>query len=204
MILQASDEVENNPISSIGYQVDIVTASDIELAWNDPDSTKDWVTAVRDYFWNPYEEAKINTLYVIGDANGCSEQAYTGDSSWDTCGSEEFPQWTAEDIWYINKGALISEAFPMIYTNHVPNDPKSSDWTSAAQWKRLAEYSHAEHVVTLFFAGELTQFGAGCDPSNDPLCATPENGYQRLYSTLNSDIVTSQELQWSSDIRWMP
>lgn len=156
MILDTANNIRS---SSYGNQVRVVTASDMELHFNDPASTRDWVYGVDSVFFDPYQEVLYNNLYNIGDAEGCSQEAYTNNGLWDTCGSQEFPEWTADDIWYISDGCKSCDAFPMIYT---------TDWTSSAQWRRLGEYSHDEHVVSIQFAGELTQNGACGQRSEDP------------------------------------
>jgi hypothetical protein len=165
MILDIDNDVHELQIDG---QVKIVTASDMELHFNDPISTIDWVSGVNSIFFDPNIETIVNTLYNIGDAEGCSQTAYTSSFPWDTCGSFVFPQWTADDIWYISSGCQSCDAFPMIYT---------TDWTNAAQWKRLGEYSHENHAVSIQFFGVLTQSGACSQRLENPsLCTNPNDG----------------------------
>lgn len=163
-----------------GYagQVLVTGASDMELGWNTPSTTRAWV--------NGYDSVNLWRLYNFGDAAGCPPY---GD-----CGTGAYPEWTVEDVWYISWGASPSWPLPLIYT---------TSGSLAEQWYRMSLYGYTQHGQRMDIAGVVTQWQAcqqrgGCSGTNN----TPEQGYMQLYNKLNADWRTAQSINWSLDFKW--
>ena len=167
---------------SQGYfaRVDAVGASDIELSWNDPDTTLNWL----DFYNNHSDYA----FYDYGDAAGCPTFVYP---NW-TCN----PPWTQEYVWYVAFGSGSSYPLPLIY---------SEDGGNAQQWAMLSRWAYNNHHVRMDFKGAFTQWQAckqfpnGCGTGLDN---TPAQGWQQLYNALKTKTYTAQSLPWSTDIMW--
>jgi hypothetical protein len=167
---------------SNGYfaRVDAVGASDIELSWNDPDSTLNWLDGYN--FHSDY------AFYDYGDAAGCPTFAYP---NW-TCN----PPWTQEYVWYVAFGSGSSYPLPLIY---------SEDGGNAQQWAMLSRYAYKNHGVRMDIKGAFTQwqtceqFPDGCGEGLDN---TPAQGWKQLYNALKTKTYTTQLLPWSTDIMW--
>ena len=158
--------------------VDAVGASDMELAWNGPPVTRQWVEG--------YDYANKYPLYNFGAAEGCPTRLAP---QWQ-CASP----WTQEDVWYISFGSGASYPMPLIYATNGVN---------ARQWAWLSVYAVENHGAQMQFKGSFTQYQAcqqrgGCDQLDN----TPEEGWQQLYDELNYDERTEQLLQWTTDIKW--
>lgn len=163
-----------------GYfgQVQAYGANDIEVGYNTPALSRDWIVG--------YQQTNDYPLIHFGDAAGCP---YEDNPHW-TCGGE----WSQEDVWYVSWGAPASIPLPLIYlTNGV----------HAQQWAYLSQYSVAEHGSRMDFTGVFTQWQAceqwGCSGTDN----TPEQAYQQMYYELNRFPETAQDLNWSTDIRWI-
>ncbi|MCX6024516.1 MAG: hypothetical protein NTZ05_22850 [Chloroflexi bacterium] len=168
-------------IDDAGYssQVDAVGASDIELDWNGPAVTRAWVDGYTSVATRPY--------YNYGAAEGCPPYG--------SCGTAAHPDWTIDDVWYVNWGAPPAWPVPEIYL---------TDGGNARQWQQLSRYSAVEYGEPLEFHGALTQHQAcrqlGCHPEEDN---SPEQGWSQLQDELNSDPLTAQDtIPWSTDIAW--
>ncbi len=201
MVKQAGQD-----INRLGYynQVAVAGASDIELQFNDPVPTKDWVNGVNSVFYDPLTNYIFYPFFDIGDAQGCSYVGYNKNLlNWGTmCGSADHPDWTASDIFYISTGCIGCSAIPMVYTKN---------WTNAAQWQGLSDYAVDQMSGrTINFKGVMTQHAA-CDQRGiivtDVTCSTPDNSFIKLYSALNTFQTTSvstNTLRWVTDIKWWP
>lgn len=171
-------------------QVDVSGGSNMELGFNSPELTREWVEGYDDAAYDPVNE-ELYRLYNFGDAAGCPPYG--------SCGTQEFPDWTQEDIWYISYGCLACYPIPLIYSN---------DWTQAEQWQQISKYSVDEHGVKILFQGSTTQYQA-CQQRWDPSCSfldnLPEEVFAQLYTVLNSDPATALQLsqyKWSTDMNW--
>ncbi len=163
-------------------QVQAFGASDIELGWNSPSKSKDWLAG--------YGSTAEAPMLHYGDAAGCPYE----DRPYLDCGTSSFPEWTSEDVWYVSWGFGPSLPLPLIYlTNGI----------HAQQWAFLSQYSVANHGAKMDFTGVFTQSQAceqwGCNGTDN----TPEEAYQQLYQELNKYPATAQELDWRTDIRWL-
>jgi hypothetical protein len=171
-------------LNTNGYssQVKIRGASNMELDWNSPSTTRAWIDG--------YASAYQYPLYNFGDAAGCPSPAYP---NWN-CGTSAYPEWTSEDVWYISWGAPPAYPLPQIYT---------TDGVQAGQWYYLSLYSYTNHNGRMTIQGSLTQYQAcqqrgGCSGTNN----APNQGWLQLWDALNSDTRTAQSLRWSTDMKW--
>jgi hypothetical protein len=170
----------NQWLISNGYfgQVQAYGANDIEIGWNTPALSRNWIEG--------YQEVNAYPLIHFGDAAGCP---YEDNPDW-TCGGE----WTEEDVWYVSWGSPASIPLPLIYlTNGV----------HAQQWASLSRYGVSEHGSRMNFTGVFTQWQACNQWTCDGTDNTPEQAYLQLYHELNKYPATAQALNWSTDIRWV-
>lgn len=170
----------NSSFSNEGFinRVIAIGANDMELDWNSVSVTRAWV--------NGYDSVNQYPLYNFGDAGGCPSVFYPG---WN-CNND----WTLEDIWYISYGAPPSYPLPLIYADSGIN---------AAQWHWIALYAYRQHGTSMYFQGEMTQWQSclqvgGCGSLDN----TPAEGWTFLWSYLNSDTRTAQDLRYSTDIMY--
>lgn len=171
--------------AGVRLQAQIWGANDMELGFNSPAVTRAWVDG--------YDQTNIYRVVNYGDAAGCRDVG-DGQPAGSECGTATFPQWTAEDVYYISWGSSPAYPLPQIYLNNVKN---------ANQWKAVKLYGVAAHGNGMELLGALTQSLAcadvGCDPALDN---TPAQGWSQLWDALNSDPRTAQSLRYSTDIRW--
>lgn len=159
-------------------QVQAYGASDIEVGWNSPERSKDWLDG--------YGAENDIPLLHFGDAAGCPY----GDMTGTTCGNG----WTQEDVWYVSWGFPPSLPLPLIYL---------TNGAHAEQWARLSQYAFANHGARMDFTGVFTQSQAceqwGCNNTDN----TPSEAYWQFYDELNANPNTAQALTWKTDIRWI-
>jgi hypothetical protein len=155
-------------------RLDFAGANDIELSWNSPWVTRNWVRG--------YESLANHPYYNYGSADACPPRGRCAGA------------WTLEDVWFVSWGAPHAWPLPEIYT---PNR------SMAQQWYRVAVYSYLHHGVTMRIAGVMSQRGA-CRVTGDPcrgMNNTPDTAWRQLYRLLNRDPRTRQHIQWATDIR---
>ncbi|MBI9044367.1 MAG: peptidoglycan DD-metalloendopeptidase family protein [Anaerolineaceae bacterium] len=171
----------NSWLSTSGYfdKINVVGANDMEIGWNGPEITREWVYG--------YDSVNQYPLYNFGDAAGCATHYYP---QWSCAGA-----WTKEDIWYISYGSGMSYPLPLIYADTGVN---------AEQWYLLSLYGYTEHGLPMDFVGVMTQKQSCIQVGGDcgTLDNTPRQGYQYLYNEINSNINTAQDMRWSTDIMW--
>ncbi|ADU51648.1 hypothetical protein Tmar_1538 [Thermaerobacter marianensis DSM 12885] len=173
----------NDWFKSRGYssQVYAVGASDMELGWNSPSVTKNWV--------NGYDSVNLHPLYNFGDAAGCPSTETSGNAY---CSNG----WYQADVYYISWAAPPAVPTPQIYRN---------DGIQARQWWSISLYGYKYGSGSMRFRASLTQYQAcqqnGCDPSIDN---TPEQGWKQLWDALNHDSRTTSTVTYATDIRWYP
>lgn len=171
--------------SGYGSQVKIAGASDMELNWNGPSSTTQWV--------NGYLSATNWKLFDFGDAAGCPPVG--------TCAGNRFsPDWSQYYVWYISwGGAEIRKG--VSYRGQINPLPLIYGQTHAKQWASLSLYGYNSQTGRMNFAGTMTQYRRcqqiSCDPTTDN---TPEEGWTHLWIELNARPETSQPITWSTDI----
>lgn len=169
--------VNNNLI----HQVSAAGASDIELGFNGPTWSRQWVDG--------YDSVNESILIFFGDAAGCP---YDG-NTW-SCGTPSYPEWSVEDVWYVSYGAPPSFPTPLIYLN---------SGVHAKQWATMSSYSFNQHGARIDFLGVFTQYQAcqqrGCTTTDN----TPEEALAQMLTELGKDPHITQEIRWQTDIKWM-
>lgn len=187
-----------------GYasQVNISAAIDIEWAcdnldpaalsnkWNHPDVVFKWIEGFT-------TQATHNEIYFnFGACVGCPTSPIP---SWTyTCSAKPQP-WNQDKIWYVSWGAPPAFAVPEIYSN---NSTLAKQWQAVSKFGALYKGTYGR----IDFSGPMTQWQA-CQtrPENECLTLdnTPEEGWQQLYTEINKDPLTAQEiLLWVTDIDW--
>lgn len=164
-------------------QIVAIGASDMEVAWNSPTITRDWV--------NGYDSANYYALYDYGDAQGCPTYRTDGVNGY--CDNS----WYQEDVWYVSWGSGASKPLPLIYATGGEN---------ADQWYSLSAYAYDAHGARMEIKGSVTQYqacqqtGTWCQENH--VDNTPAEGYRQLRNALNADPDTAQELLWATDMKW--
>ncbi len=177
-----------NQPPSFASKIYAIGAIDLELAYNSAAVTKPWADGYHSYVGGSY--------YDYGDCNSCP---YSGHNI--TPGNLG---WTLEDFWYVASGYFYANPLPLIYATNGVN---------ADQWYHLDRYAidnHLGYATPMFFAGAFTEYDACHDPNNpggpaciaDHLDNTPAQGWTQLFSYLNQDQLTTQNLNWSTDVTW--
>lgn len=162
------------------HRVAALGAIDIELGWNPPDVTRNWV--------NGYDDGNLYPYLDFGDANSCPTRVFP---HWDCKDA-----WTKEDLWYVSYGVGAAFPLPLIY---------ATDTGNAQQWALMSLWAAQNKGAPMQIQGVMTQWQAcqqypsGCGPGLDN---RPEEGWQQLYDELARDARTKQELRWSTDILW--
>jgi hypothetical protein len=171
-------------------QARAVGASDMELGYNTPEQTRTWVDG--------YDSVNNWPLYNFGDAQGCPT---SGDGTVNQPCQSTISGWTQDDVAYISWHGS-TRPLPQIYATNGVN---------AQQWYQIALYNHVSQQKNMYFDGVLTQHGACADKTREfgtkpRACVdadqTAEEGWAKLWTILNSDPRTVQEIEWATDIRW--
>jgi hypothetical protein len=175
MVNNIASWIINNRISS---QVDVAGGSDMELSWDTPSETIKWVDG--------YASVSTRYLYDFGDAAGCPPVG--------NC----INGWNYDNILHVSWESPPAWPLPQDY---------SVKGTNAKQWQLISLNSSKKNFPRMVIAGSLTQYQACHDSPKDCVGQTdnsPEDGWIYLWDALNSDINTSQQLRWSTDIMWGP
>lgn len=166
-------------------QVAAFGANDMELSWNYPEPTIDWV--------NGYDSANQYPLLNFGAIPGCPYLKSPGAQ----CGSYPF-LWSREQVWSIIFGANPIYPIPEIY---------ATSGVNAEQWYLMSVYSATQHGLAIHFPGVMTQYQAcqqrgGCTGTGWSLANTPLQGWNQLNNLVNSDARTLDWIPWLTDIKW--
>jgi hypothetical protein len=151
---------------------------------------RDWVNGYASVFVSPY------WLYDFGDAGGCPQSGTTGTSR--ICllqGQSSSVAWYQEDVYYVSYGAAPSVPMPQIYATAGGN---------AKSWQQISLYSYLRYGSRIEIAGPLSQSGACAQPPGCPSGTnnTSTQAWNQLWTELNNDINTAQNLLFSVDIKW--
>jgi hypothetical protein len=173
--------------------VSVYGGSDLELNYNGPVITKNWVLGYN--FYN-------TMLYNFGSAEGCP-QVRNGNQS-GPCANG----WYQEDVYQISSTNIqtYNGVHYFYYVRPLPEIYTLAE-ESAKQWYSVSGYAYSRYGTKLDFLGSLTEYAA-CKQKGT--CITTANynnpliGDQQLYKWLNSSSDTAQTLQWSTDISWYP
>lgn len=187
--------------NNLQIQIDVAGRNDIELAWNDPQTTRVWVDA--------YHTTTDRQLYNFGDAAGCPPSG--GAPAGGDCdpGAGATWVWQSEDVWYVSRGVGNTFPIPQIYNRDPENNPAII--SNAEQWTLLKVDSINRNRVPLLILGTLTQ-KTRCDDlvrdQDDDVCArleidnTSEQGWLEMYNELNDFPETEQSvIPYRTDIR---
>jgi hypothetical protein len=164
--------------------VTILAGNDIELGYVGPKAARAWVDG--------YHATSKRSLVNYGDLAGCPHNRLPvgGD-----CGTREFPEWSAEDVWYVT-GHPNTLNFPGIYV---------ITGVQARQWQYLSRYGVARHGRPLKFLGVLSQIAA-CQER--PCSRWTRNSSDAAWRQLRTAIATDPALGSPdlavSDMAWMP
>lgn len=170
--------------STVGKQVKVRGASDMEISYNSPTVTRAWVDAYKNEI-----QGTEYVLYNVGDAQSCPQSGSTASSA--ACGATG---WSQEDVYYISKGSGYLNAIPEIYSTAGGN---------AKSWQQISLYSKLKYNAALdMIKGPLSQYGACSQRTCIDVGNSPTNAWTQLWDRLNSDSRTAQNLTWSTDIRW--
>jgi hypothetical protein len=178
MVLSLAQWLATQPY---GAQVTAAGAIDIELAWNKPGVSKNWVAG-----FDSADQGKVH-FYDFGDCNSCPSRTYPG---WTPAND-----WTREDVWYVSWGAGPAYPLSLIY---------ATSGINARQWTWMSLYSYTEKGARMQFNGEMTQWQAcqqrgGCAYIDN----TPQQGWTQLWNETFMDVRTRQSMMpWSTDILW--
>ena len=200
---QAVNSVQAQIVSPYSNQVDAVGGSDIEMSFNDPYTTAQW--------FNYFMAANTCVPGSNSSVDGCFYNfgTLTISISGTTCATSETSPWRACDVWYVSWGAQkngkrFARPLPEIYVRYNPSYPQYPWGQNATAWKDLSLFSANQMSAgKMYFVGTLTQrarCGEGCGSGNN----YPWEGYNLLYSALNSNPTTSMSLRWSTDITIQP
>jgi len=190
-------------ISPYSSQVDVVGGSDIEMSFNDPYTTAQWL--------NYYMAASTCNPGSNSSVEGCFYNFgnLTISISGTSCATSESSPWRACDVWYVSWGAQkngkrFARPVPEIYVGYNPDYPQYPWGYNATVWKDLSLFSANQMSAgKMYFVGPLTQrarCGEGCLSGNN----TPYEGYVLLRDALASNPTTSMSLRWSTDITIQP
>jgi hypothetical protein len=167
------------------YKMTAVGAVDIEIAWNTPNITKDWV--------NGFTSRDYVMFYDYGDAQGCP-MTYPPPYGDQYCDNG----WYQEDVWFVSFGSGVSKPLPLIYADGGEN---------ADQWYSLSAYAFYIQGTRMDIKGSVTQYQA-CQQVGIGDCEevhmdnTPMQGYYQLLVSLLQDPNTAQSLSWATDMKW--
>lgn len=180
MVNTLNSWVKGNTLTSGKFLV--FGASDIEPGFSTPTVAYDWV--------NGYTSSWVSPSYLLnyGSADGCKTSGTITTPG--TCSNG----WTQENVQYVSWGAAPSYPLPEIYSTAGGN---------AKQWQQLSLYSYLAHGSRMSIVGPLSQSQAciqrgGCSGTNN----TSDQAWTQLWTYLNGDAYTAQNLSFSTDIAW--
>ena len=155
--------------------------NDIEMGYAPPAKTMQWVNGYNSQYASGFY------LFDFGDANSCPQSGTTNVPA--ACANG----WNQENVWQVSWGNY-SYPFPEIYSTAGGN---------AKQWQQLSLYSYLAHGGAMYITAPLSQSLAcaqrgGCTGTNN----TPSQAWSQMWTYLNGDSRTAQNLIWSSDIAW--
>ena len=167
MVNKINDWFVNQCPNSCDGQVDAVGANDIELAWNEPDPTIDWLMDML-----LLQNIPCITLAQWRVAPGLNSP--DSNCHW----------YDKEKVWYAIWGSPPVLPLPEIYRN---------DGVSAEQWYLMSVYSYKNHGEKIHFVGPMTELKA-CQQNGDEcyrygvrIDNSPINAWNQMNKLLNGD-----------------
>lgn len=164
--------------------VTLFAGNDIELGYVGPKAARAWVDG--------YHAISQRSLVNYGDLAGCPSNRMPAGGD---CGSRVYPEWSAEDVWYV-AGHPNTINFPGIYV---------ITGVQARQWLYLSRYGVARHGRPLKFLGALSQIAACQErPCSRWTRNSSEAAWRQLRSVISVDPALGPADLAVSDIAWMP
>lgn len=187
-------------VAPYASQVTVVAGSDMEMEFNTPYVTAQWITrlvSASQCVPGPNEDG---CLYNFGNQTVPVPTTSQGPCNYT---SSSATTWTACDVTYISWGAKRAgdthsfvRALPEIY--HAPTPLSHPYGTDAEAWTALSQYSYNFRATLptngpIFFVGTLTQLGA-CGGVNCGGYVTnrPDQGWYTFMDALKSKPNTAQ------------
>jgi len=162
-----------------------------------PDTARAWADG--------YTATGNVAFFNYGDCAGCPDNRLP--QSGDRIGPlNPDAGWQVSDVWYVSWGAQDAWPAPEIYR---------TDGTQAAQWERIAEYSHGRQYGDMRFTASLSQHGS-CLEDKCAVGGSVDNlaraAYGQLWRALNrsddrynhaapSYVIQTTRPKFSTDIR---
>jgi hypothetical protein len=199
-------------IVTYSAQVNVVAGSDMEMEFNRPYHTAQWLgSLINVSTCNPTGTGEAGCMYNFGNQTVAVPTTSVGPCNYNDSAATT---WAACDVWYISWGAKKSgdpdpfpRPIPEIYHAASPTYPYGYD---ASQWAALSVYSvNLQQAGPIYFPGTLTQYarcGDICYDGNGQPYANnrPEQGWAYLMDALASNTSTAQFIPWVTDIGLQP
>jgi hypothetical protein len=168
--------------NSAGSQASARAGDDIEPDWSSATGARSWMSGYVSLWASPYY------VYNYGAASGCRSSGTTSTAG--ACNNG----WTQEDVEYLAWGATPAWPFPEIY---------ATSGVNAQQWQQISLYAYLAHGGRMTVLGPLSQSQAcaqrgGCTGINN----TPDQAWSQMWTYLNNDTRTAQDMTYSNDIKW--
>lgn len=191
-------------------RVTITAGIDLEMDFNNPYTTTQWVSNFMNASACIPGAADDGCLYNFGNQIVSVPTLSPGPCYYN---SSSATTWAACDVWYLAWGAkrtndtyTFIRPLPEVY--HAPNSTYPYGY-DATQWAALSIYSaNLMNAGPIHFVGSLTQYarcGPICYTSNGSYANnTPENGWIGLMDALGSNVSTAQFVRWITDIATQP
>lgn len=176
----ASDFVTNGYSSQVSSRGGI----DAEPDYSTATASSNWMSGYTSAYTSPYY------VYDYGAASGCPQSGSTATAG--SCNNS----WTQYNVWYMSWGASPALPLPEIYATSGAN---------AKQWQQLSLYSYLAYGAKMGISSPLSEYQA-CQQKGG--CAvlgidnTASAAWSQLWTYLNADTRTAQNLVWSDDISW--
>jgi hypothetical protein len=169
------------------YYIAASGASNMEVQWNGPWDTQNWVNGflVENQWQVP--------LIAINNATGCRNW-YVGAGDYYNC----YANWAMINVWEVSWRGGVIRPLPMIYDT---GGFMADDWYKVSLYAYYKDSSYEPADIE----GVMTQDAACQANPTDPGCiggwTTPEQGYNDLYGALGSDSRTAQGIRWLTDMQ---
>jgi hypothetical protein len=199
---QIVDAINSQITACCGSQVKVVAGNDIEIDFNYPYITTQWVDryVVASQCVSGYGDA--GCLYNFGANPGIDDGA---------CASSSDTTWAKCDMWYVSWGVKKNSTDLYTFARPLP-EIYHADGSHAEHWRDLSLYSvNVQRAGQIYFVGALTQYArcqanpSQCIIGSTHIDNTPDKGWMQLWNALFSNLTTRMSyLHWSTDIATQP
>jgi hypothetical protein len=142
------------------------------VAANDMETGYNSPSATEDWV-NGFTSIFPSMLLNYGDAGGCPPYG--------SCNNG----WSQYDVWYVSWGASPALPLPEIYYS-----------ANAEQWAEISLYGAQNHGQAVYMQGPLDEYPA------DNSTLTASQAWDDLWTDLNNNSSTAQDMQVSAEIQW--